>query len=138
MSRVSASTGPVYAARGACSRWSLPRRATKQTGQCVDKIAGSDFGRRRRRRPVGLRAGCPNQTHSGSAFAGALQRRSSLEWNDHAALLASCIASRTDGFAAMRIVEAGSNHVVDSTTLPAPILRVPGLGQSQTKGLTGD
>jgi len=48
------------------------------------------------------------ETHSGSAFAGALRRRLSLEWNDHTALLASCIASRKDSFAAMRIVEAGS------------------------------
>jgi len=78
------------------------------------------------------------ETHSGSAFAGALQRRSSLEWNDHAALLASCIASRKDGFAAMRIVEAGSNHVADSIVLPDPILCVPGFGRSRTKGLTGD
>jgi len=49
------------------------------------------------------------ETRPGSAFAGALQRHSSLEWNNHAAFLASCIASRKDSFAAMRIVETGSN-----------------------------
>ena len=46
----------------------------------------------------------------GSAFAGALRRRSSLEWNDHTALLPSCIASRKERFAAMRIVETGSDR----------------------------
>ncbi len=49
------------------------------------------------------------ETQPGSAFAGALRRRLSLEWNDHTTLLASCIASRKDRFAAMRITEAGSN-----------------------------
>jgi hypothetical protein len=44
----------------------------------------------------------------GSAFAGALQRRSLLEWNDHTSLLASGIASRKDRFAAMRNYEIGS------------------------------
>jgi hypothetical protein len=48
------------------------------------------------------------ETHSGSAFAGALQRRLSLEWNNHTALLASCSASRKDRFAAMRKIETGS------------------------------
>jgi len=48
------------------------------------------------------------ETRTGSDFAGALRRRSSLEWNDHAALLASCIAIRKDRFAAMRIFETGS------------------------------
>jgi len=48
------------------------------------------------------------ETRTGSAFAGTLRRRSTLEWNDHTALLASCTASRKDRFAAMLIVEAGS------------------------------
>jgi hypothetical protein len=50
------------------------------------------------------------ETHPGSAFAGTLQRRSSLEWNDHTALLASRIVSRKDRFAAMRIIESGSGR----------------------------
>jgi hypothetical protein len=48
------------------------------------------------------------ETHLGSAFAGALQRRLSLEWNDHTALLASRTASRKGRFAAMWIIEIGS------------------------------
>jgi hypothetical protein len=52
------------------------------------------------------------ETQQGSAFAGALRRRSSLEWNDHTALLASCIASRKVCFAAMRIVETGSRVAI--------------------------
>ncbi len=50
------------------------------------------------------------ETHPGSAFAGAQRRRLLLEWNNHNALLASCIASRKDSFAAMRIVEAVSDR----------------------------
>ena len=50
------------------------------------------------------------ETQSGIAFAGALRRRSSLKWNDHIALLASCIECRKDRFAAMRIVETGSDR----------------------------
>ena len=41
---------------------------------------------------------------------GALLCRSSLEWNDHTALLASCIASRKGRFAAMWNTEIGSSH----------------------------
>jgi hypothetical protein len=48
------------------------------------------------------------ETQPGSAFAGALLRRLSLEWNYHNVLLASCIASRKDCFAAMRTIVAGS------------------------------
>jgi hypothetical protein len=43
-------------------------------------------------------AGQWRETRSGSAFAGALLCRLSLEWNDHAALLASRSASRKDRF----------------------------------------
>ncbi len=50
------------------------------------------------------------ETYPGNAFARALRRRSSLEWNNHSALLASCIASRKDRIAAMRIVETGSDR----------------------------
>ena len=46
----------------------------------------------------------------GSAFAGDLQRRSSLEWNDHTALLAPCISSRKGSFAAMSDYEIGSGY----------------------------
>ena len=50
------------------------------------------------------------ETHPGSAFAGTLRRRSSLEWNNHTTLLASCIASRKGRFAATRIFETGSDR----------------------------
>jgi hypothetical protein len=55
----------------------------------------------------------PESNPTGSDFAGALRRRLSLEWNDHTALLAPCIASRKDSFAAMRIGEMGSSHYSD-------------------------
>ncbi len=48
----------------------------------------------------------------GSAFAGDLQRRSSLGWNDHTAFLASCISSRKGGFAAMQDIELGSSKTL--------------------------
>jgi len=48
------------------------------------------------------------ETQSGSAFAGALLCRLSLEWNDHTALLASRSASRKDRFATMDIIETAS------------------------------
>jgi len=49
------------------------------------------------------------ETQPGNTVAGALLHRSSLVWNDHAAPLAACSASRKDRFAAMRIFETGSN-----------------------------
>ncbi len=48
------------------------------------------------------------ETQSGSAFAGALLCRLSLEWNNHTALLASRSASRKDRFATMDIIETAS------------------------------
>jgi hypothetical protein len=48
------------------------------------------------------------ETRSGSAFAGALLCRSSLEWNNHTTLLASRSASRKMRFAATGIVETAS------------------------------
>ncbi len=53
------------------------------------------------------------ETQTGSAFAGAQLRHSSLIWNDHTALLVSCCASRKDRFAAMRVYEIGSRYIVD-------------------------
>ena len=109
MSRVSAATGPDCAARAACNAGGYCQGAQQCTpGLCADKIAGSDFGRRRGRRPAGRRAGCPNQTQPGSAFAGGLLCRSSLEWNNHTTLLASRSPTRKGRFATTDIIETAS------------------------------